>query len=178
MNDLVLLAALLGGPAYGYALKKTAGFIFGSGALHNNVIYPSLKKFVHKGWVAQKAVPGERGQQRKQYRLTASGKKFLFEEIAKFTDRDAAHEGAFLFRLAFFDSIPPEARTLIIGARKAFLTARLAEFLQLLEQAPAGSFPKMALDRIMSRAEDELGWIDQIERSIGAKSGRKPAADG
>jgi hypothetical protein len=29
MNDLILLAALMGGPAYGYAVKKTAGLIFG-----------------------------------------------------------------------------------------------------------------------------------------------------
>ena len=65
MNDLVLLAAMLAGPAYGYALKRTAGLIFGAGAMHNNVIYPALKKFVHNGWVSQLSVPGDRGHQRK-----------------------------------------------------------------------------------------------------------------
>jgi hypothetical protein len=62
MTDLVLLSALLGGPAYGYALKRTAGLIFGNGVLHNNVVYPLLKKFVASGWVEQTTVPGDRGQ--------------------------------------------------------------------------------------------------------------------
>jgi DNA-binding PadR family transcriptional regulator len=53
MNDLVLLAALLRQPAYGYALKKIAGLIFGNGAMHNNVVYPLLKKFTQNGWVEQ-----------------------------------------------------------------------------------------------------------------------------
>jgi hypothetical protein len=40
-------------------LKKTEGLIFG-GAMHNNVIYPSLKRFVRNGWVEQSTVPGDR----------------------------------------------------------------------------------------------------------------------
>jgi DNA-binding PadR family transcriptional regulator len=171
MYDLVLLAALLAGPAYGYALKRTAGFIFGSGALHNNVIYPALKRFVDNRWVAQTAVPGERGQQRKQYRLTAAGKKYLFGEIAKFTDRDAADEGAFLLRVALFDALPPKARDKINAARKSFLSARAAELAQLRHGAPPGSFGMMALDRVINRVEDELRWIDDLETAIRAKTG-------
>ena len=88
--DLILLAALLRGPAYGYALKKTAGFIFGGSALHNNVVYPSLKKFMRNGWVQQTAVPGERGQQRKQYRITRAGRQQLLAQLGSFGDREAA----------------------------------------------------------------------------------------
>jgi DNA-binding PadR family transcriptional regulator len=170
MYDLVLLAALLAGPAYGYALKRTAGFIFGSGTLHNNVIYPALKKFVRNGWVAQTAVPGDRGQQRKQYRLTAAGKKYLFGEIRKFTDRDAADEGAFLFRVALFAAMPQNTRRTIIAARKSFLSRRAAELSQLREPAPPGSFGMMAVDRVISRVEDELRWIDQLEQALRSQS--------
>jgi len=82
MNELVLLAALLKGPAYGYALKKTAGLIFGSKALHSNLVYPSLKKFVKNGWVEQtNKTQGERGQERKQYRITAAGTQHLLERL-------------------------------------------------------------------------------------------------
>src|SRR5580693_5706533 len=102
MTDLVLLTALLSGPAYGYALKRTAGLIFGSGVLHNNVVYPLLKKFVESGWVEQSSVPGDRGQQRKQYRITAAGRKYLLERIANFGEREACDDGAFLFRVALF----------------------------------------------------------------------------
>src|SRR6516162_9816350 len=101
MYDLVLLTALLGGPAYGYALKKTAGLIFGDGELHNNVIYPSLKKFVRNGWVGQSSVPGDRGQQRKQYRITAFGRRYLLEQVGKFGD----HEGGDSILLPLLPSI-------------------------------------------------------------------------
>src|SRR3974390_742137 len=110
MYDLVLLTPLLGGPAYGYALTKTAGLIFGGGEMHNNVIYPSLKKFVRNGWVEQSSVPGDRGQQRKQYRLTAIGRKYLLEQVGTFEEQEASNEGAFLLRLALFDLLPPKKR--------------------------------------------------------------------
>src|ERR1700721_7627 len=114
MNDLVILTALLGGPAYGYALKKTAGLIFGNGALHNNVIYPSLKKFVQNGWVEQSRGPGDRGQQRKQYRSTAAGKKYLLGQIGTLDQHEAGDEGAFLLRVALFDVLPQGKRKGII----------------------------------------------------------------
>ena len=96
MTDLVLLTALLGGPAYGYALKRTAGLIFGNGVLHNNIVYPLLKKFVESGWVEPTTIQGDRGPQRKQYRITAVGKRYLLEQLATFGERDAANDGAFL----------------------------------------------------------------------------------
>src|SRR5437762_1550826 len=110
MNDLVLLAALLRGAAYGYALKKTAGLIFGGAAMHNNIIYPLLKKFMRNGWVIQTSVQGDRGQQRKQYRITAAGRKYLLEQLAVFGDREASDEGVFLFRVALFDVLPKAKR--------------------------------------------------------------------
>src|ERR1700721_2236193 len=74
MNDLVILTALLGGPAYGYALKKTAGLIFGNGALHNNVIYPALKKFVKTGWGDRLGWRGARGRTRSRTRSPRAGR--------------------------------------------------------------------------------------------------------
>ena len=45
MNDLLLLSMMLESPKYGYQLKKEAGFIMGQ-ALHNNLVYPSLRRFL------------------------------------------------------------------------------------------------------------------------------------
>jgi DNA-binding PadR family transcriptional regulator len=171
MNDLVLLAALLGGPAYGYALKKTAGLIFGNGQLHNNVIYPSLRKFVQNGWVEQSSVPGDRGQQRKQYRISAAGKKYLLEQVGTLDQHQASDEGAFLLRLALFDVLPQTKREAIISTRKSFLTARTAELSQLREAAQPGSFGVVALDRVRHRVRDELRWIRQIESELETNTG-------
>jgi DNA-binding PadR family transcriptional regulator len=171
MNDLVLLTALLGGPAYGYALKKTAGLIFGGGAMHNNIVYPSLKRFVRNGWVEQTTVPGDRGQERKQYRITAQGRRHLLEQVGTFGEDEARDEGAFLLRLALFDLLPAGKRRAIVAARKSFLTMRSRELSELRDAAEPTSFPNMALSRVQQRVRDELRWIRQIEAHIETAKG-------
>ena len=168
MNDLVLLATVLRSPAYGYALKKTAGLIFGSSAMHNNVVYPSLKKFMRNGWVEQTIVPGARGQQRKQYRLTAAGRRYLLEQLRTFGKREAAEEGAFILRLAFFDLLPKGKRAMIIADRKAFLVSRAEQFLELQRATAPKSFGAVALDRVSTLVRDELRWIGRLEKGLKA----------
>jgi DNA-binding PadR family transcriptional regulator len=171
MNDLVMLAALLGGPAYGYALKRTAGLIFGNSALHNNVVYPSLKRFMRNGWVEQSSVPGDRGQQRKQYRITAAGKKYLLGQLASFGEREAADDGAFLFRVAFFDALPKTKREAIVAARKSFLASRAGQLSELREMGNPRSFGSVALERVQAVVENELLWIERLEHELEAKQG-------
>lgn len=171
MNDLVLLAALLREPAYGYALKRTAGLIFGNSAMHNNVVYPALKKFVRNGWVEQKSVPGARGQQRKQYRITAAGKKYLLEQLAAFDETDAGDDGAFLFRVAFLDAIPQKKRDSIVTVRKAFLISRAQQLAELREVGQPGSFAALALERVQALVESELHWVKQLEHELQTRKG-------
>lgn len=170
MIDLILLTSLLNGPAYGYALKKTAGMIFGAGHLHNNVIYPTLNRFVRNGWVEQSTIAGERGQQRKQYRLTPAGRKHMVEQIGMFEERDAADDGAFLLRLALFGVLSAKKRENIVEKRRSFLTARAAELAQLRQMTPAGSFPEMALERVQNVVKDELQWLRQVENALETKT--------
>ncbi len=171
MNELVLLAALLRSPAYGYALKETAGLIFGSKAMHPNVVYPLLKKFMQNGWVEQSEKPGERGQTRKQYRITAAGKRYLFEQLATFNEQDATDDGAILFRVAFFDILPTETRLTIVGARRSFLRSRLEQLTQLQTQTDPKSFAGVALDRVLSVVRDELHWIGKLENQVQSNKG-------
>lgn len=166
MTDLVLLTALLGGPAYGYALKQTAGLIFGGGVVHNNLVYPLLKRFVKSGWVEQSIVPGNRGQERKQYRITEAGRKYLIEQIAAFSDREVANDGAFLLRVALFDLLPKEKREDMIAARKSFLRARVEEFSELRKSGKPRSFGAVALERTEAVVQGELQWIESLQRRI------------
>jgi DNA-binding PadR family transcriptional regulator len=167
MNELILLAALLRGPAYGYALKKTAGLIFGSRALHSNLVYPSLKRFVKNGWVEQTTkTQGERGQERKQYRITAEGTKYLLEQLSSFGGLEAAEDAAFLFRVAFFDALPSAKRTAMIAARKSFLISRARQLSELGETIEPQSFGAVALNRVRTMVADELRWIRQLERKL------------
>ncbi len=102
MNDLLLLAMLLDDPAHGYALKKRVGHITGQTDMHNNLVYPLLKRFVDSGWVSRKTVPGERGQTRERYALTSKGKQELVRRLEEFSAKDAASSEAFQLRLGLF----------------------------------------------------------------------------
>jgi len=83
MNDLLLLSLLLAGPQHGYALKKRAGFISGQPSMHNNLVYPLLRRFVENKLVKQKATAGERGQTRLMYSLTTLGRRVLDAECER-----------------------------------------------------------------------------------------------
>src|SRR5271157_4917988 len=114
MNDIIILAMMLDGPRYGYQLKREAGWVAGQGELHNNLVYPSLRRFLDEGWVTKKAVPGDRGQTRQQYALTAEGRCHLLQLIRDFSEADAASESAFRLRVGLFEVLQPEERESIL----------------------------------------------------------------
>src|SRR5579859_7708976 len=119
MNDLLLLAMMLDEAKYGYQLKREAGWMMGQEALHNNIVYPMLRRFLDEGWVSKKAVPGERGQTRQQYVLTADGRRMFFERINAFSDADASSPEAFYLRLGIFAGLAPGSREAILSRREA-----------------------------------------------------------
>jgi DNA-binding PadR family transcriptional regulator len=164
MNDLILLAALLYAPAYGYSLKKTAGLLYGGKTLHPNILYPLLKKFVQNGWVEQSSVAGERGQTRKQYQITAAGKQHLHEQLSAFSADDVRDYRAFLFRVALFGILPKQKRQEIIDARKLFLNSRVDQLPSLSKALPLDHFGILALDRGISLVQEELRWIDTLQK--------------
>ena len=124
--------------------------------MHNDVVYPSLKKFMRNGWVEQKSMQRDRGQQRKQYRITTAGRNYLLEQLGTFEEREAGDDGAFLLRAALFDVLPKSKREAIVGARKSFLTSRIVQLSKLLKATQPTSFGAVALSRVQSLIESEL----------------------
>jgi DNA-binding PadR family transcriptional regulator len=171
MNDLILLATLLRGPTYGYALKRAAGLIFGNQAMHPNIVYPLLKRFVQNDWVEQSTEPGERGQIRKQYKITAAGRRYLIDRLGTFSESEAADEYAFLFRVALFDVLPVEKRTAIAAARKAFLESRALQLRRLKAAMQPVSYGAVAFDRNRAIVASELRWIRQLELALATRKG-------
>jgi DNA-binding PadR family transcriptional regulator len=113
--------------------------------LHSNLVYPSLKMFVKNGWVEKSTkAQGERGQERKQYRITAAGTNYLLERLGSFDDLEAGDDGAFLFRVAFFDALPTAKRMATITARKSFLSSRAEQLSKLSEATEPQSFGAVA----------------------------------
>jgi DNA-binding PadR family transcriptional regulator len=172
MNDLLLLATLLGRPAHGYALKKRIAQISGHGEMHNNLVYPLLKRFVAAGWVSRRAVPGERGQTRERYALTAKGRQELLRRLAEFTKKDAASEDAFHLRVGLFAVLDAGSRERILAGREAWLTERAQKLANLTSAMSLGEWGGKVVEFLRSQAEAEKKWIVEL-RKLAAKRRQK-----
>ena len=164
MFDLIILATLFDGPKHGYQLKREAGFIFGQDDLHNNLVYPLLKKFTTKGWVTKKATPGERGQTRQQYAITALGKKSLIERLSEFDEAEAQSFEAFLIRAGMFELLDRNTRIKIIAAREAYLLKRLPKLVQLQKEMNLGIYGGEVVGFLKERIQSELAWMRRLGR--------------
>jgi DNA-binding PadR family transcriptional regulator len=163
MNDLLILSMMLGGPKYGYQLKREAGWIMGQ-AMHNNLVYPSLRRFLQEGWVSKKAVPGERGQTRLQYVLSAEGRRHLFERLSEFGEGEAASDDAFRLRVGMFPMLKPAVRENIVARREAWLQARDQTLAALQANMELGKFGGEIVRYMRKQVEMELEWIRHLRR--------------
>ena len=164
MNDLVILSMLLPGPKHGYQLKREAGIILGHQALHNNLVYPLLRRFMASKWVSRKTVPGQRGQTRNQYSLTALGRKELLARLSSFTEQDARSIDAFRLRVGLFWLLPPEVRAHIMEARERALRARMTALANITGSFSLDGYAGEVISHMRAEADSELDWIARLRK--------------
>jgi DNA-binding PadR family transcriptional regulator len=166
MNDLLLLAALLPGPQHGYALKKQVGLITGQRAMHNNLVYPLLRRFVEKSWVSKRQSAGQRGQTREIYALTSEGKQELLRRLADFPPNEVASENAFRFRVGLFGVLDPETRNRILVSRDQFLASREERLARISATVDAAPWGAEVVRFFRTQIRDERTWIASLARRV------------
>lgn len=164
MNDLLLLSALLPGPQHGYALKKQVGLISGRRELHNNLVYPLLRRFVQNGWVSRRQASGDRGQTRELYALTAKGKQELLRRLADFSEKQAISETEFHLRVGLFIVLDAAARERILAKRDAWLAARERNLALLAANVDTGPWGGEVVQFLRERVRTERKWIAALAR--------------
>jgi DNA-binding PadR family transcriptional regulator len=164
MTDLILLATLLDGPKHGYQLKKQAGMIFGQGAIHNNLVYPLLRRFTNEGWVSKKTVPGERGQNKQQYAITTAGRKALVERLSDFEDEAARSVEGFRIRVALLPLLPRETQEKILSARERALAGQDEQLAAIQKAMDLGVYPAEVVKFMREQAVGEIAWIRRLKR--------------
>ena len=164
MNDLLILATLLAGPQHGYALKKQAGLISGQPELHNNLIYPLLRRFVERAWVTRKEAAGERGQVRQMYSLTPLGRRELIRRLGEFDGTEVRSPEAFHLRVGLFETLDPSTRNQVLDKRKSFLEAREGKFANLERAMNIGRYGAEVVRFLRQQIRAELAWIDRLRR--------------
>jgi DNA-binding PadR family transcriptional regulator len=173
MNDLLILSMMLDRPKYGYQLKIEAGWITGQKGLHNNLVYPTLRRFLDEGWVSKKTVPGERGQTRQQYAITAEGRRQLIERLSEFSEGDAASENAFRLRVGLFQALRQEVREHILAGREKEVQRRDGALAALQANLDLGKFGGEIVKYMRKQIEMELEWIRHLRRIAKLNEGRR-----
>jgi DNA-binding PadR family transcriptional regulator len=97
--------------------------------LHNNTIYPLLKRFLKSGWITQRKADGD--QTRLLYALTPSGKQALADKLSDFSESDIPNPQAFRLRIGLFDQLNKPTRQRILELRDGHLAARLSRIRQI-----------------------------------------------
>ncbi|HET7209490.1 MAG TPA: PadR family transcriptional regulator [Terriglobales bacterium] len=167
MNDLFLLASLLVGPQHGYALKKQVGLISGQGEMHNNLVYPLLRRFVARGWVNKRKAPGKRGQTREVYALTSKGKQALLLRLSQFTGKEVSAENGFRLRVGMFHFLDTEASGRILAQREEWLAAREQHLARLSDSLDLGVWGGEVVRFLRDQIRAERGWISRLKRKLG-----------
>jgi DNA-binding PadR family transcriptional regulator len=164
-----VLAALLEGPKHGWALKKLAGFVYGPAGMHNNLLYPLLRKFAAEGWVRRREEAGERGQTRAVYSLTSRGAGELMRRLRQFSEKGASSASEFLIRVGLFGLLDLPARRQILSERDKWLEKKEKHFVLIHEGVKAMEKSEWGAEVscfLLRAVRAERKWIRSLERTV------------
>ena len=164
MNDLIVLATLLDGPKHGYQLKREAGFILGHGVMHNNLVYPLLRRFTAEGWVTKKRMPGERGQTRQQYAITPLGRRELVARLSEFGEADASSLSSFITRVGMFALLEEPVRNRVLQQRESYLEHREERLTTMRQNIDLGIYGEEVVRYLIEQIKSERTWIRRLNR--------------
>lgn len=161
--EILILRRLRSGPAHGYELRKrveeTTGVV-----LHNNSLYPALRRFEEAGAVTKTSEPQDGRPARLVYTLTEVGQDLLHDMLAELPAEQAAQESEFMARLGQFSLINSAERARVLASRTQAVHARLAHYRAMRELAEAGGerWGALATAELIRRHEQELAWLAEL----------------
>ena len=161
--EILILRRLRSGPAHGYELRKrveeTTGFV-----LHNNSLYPALRRFEEAGAVTKAAEPQAGRPPRLVYTLTEVGRELLHDMLAELPAEQAGDETEFLARLGQFSEINSAERAGILASRTRAVRDQLAHY-QTMHKLATGygiSWGALVTAELIRRHEQELTWLAEL----------------
>ena len=92
--DMMVLSALTGGPAHGYAIiEEIRNRSGGNFDLPEGTIYPALHRLESTGLLKSEWTESDTGRRRRTYKLTPSGRRTLTQQKAMWSRFAAAMDG-------------------------------------------------------------------------------------
>jgi DNA-binding PadR family transcriptional regulator len=160
--EILILRHLNRRPAHGYELRKRVERTVGV-TLHNNSLYPALKRFEEAGAVTRTPEPSERGRPPRQvYTLTPVGRELLHDMLADLPPEQARDDTEFLARLGQFGLLSAPERLAVLDARTRALHDRLHHFDDMHALSREDPWGAAVTSELIRRDQAELAWIDGL----------------
>ncbi|WP_433199742.1 PadR family transcriptional regulator [Dactylosporangium sp. CS-047395] len=156
--DIVILSHLQRGPVHGYELKRNVSATTAY-ALHNNTLYPALRRFEESGAVTRTAEQHEGKPPRHVYAITDLGRELLHDMLADLPAERAADEPEFLTRLGQFEHLTTDERRRVLAARTTALETQAGHMRALAEKSRDHRWGSLVVTELTDRVDRELAWI-------------------
>src|SRR5499425_1327161 len=165
--EVLLLSHLAHEPSHGYELRRKVEATTGFG-LHNNALYPALRRFEEAGAVTKTAQPQEGRPPRHVYAITDTGRELLHDMLAELPADEAGDEAEFLARVGQFELLALTERCAVLDARLAALSGRAAHLAGLEQASSDHPWGAMVVRELLRRTAAERRWITGL-RALGGE---------
>jgi len=172
--ELLILRHLSRRPAHGYELRKRVEGVTGV-TLHNNSLYPALRRFEEAGAVLKTSHPQQGRPPKLVYELTDVGRELLHDMLADLPADQAGDDTEFMTRLGQFEFLAPAERLAVIDARDAALAERQGRLAGLREKSAGQTWSNLVTAEVISRTERERSWLLRL-RELARQAVEDPAA--
>lgn len=166
----IILGILTTGCRTGYDIKKLIDVSFSHfWKMSYGQIYPALKALVEEGYAVQSATNKEGEPERKEYRITESGKKKLHEWLAVPVKDTGLHKNELLVKLFFGKEMSREQAFWHVEEHERLLEVKLKIYEQIernIKDHPDAEFWLYTLDYGKEIAKAELSWCKKTKERI------------
>src|SRR5215467_9962981 len=166
--EVLILSHLAKEPCHGYELRRRVEASTGFG-LHNNSLYPALRRFEDAGAVTKTVEPQEGGRPpRLVYVITGAGRELLHDMLADLPADQAGDEAEFLARVGQFELLAPTERCAVLDARLAALSARAVHLAGLADASRGHPWGAVVVRELTRRTASEHDWVARL-RALGGE---------
>lgn len=166
-TELLILWQLLSGPKHGYEIKKNVQEALGETfEINNNLLYPTLRRFLEMGAISKKVVESEGKPNRHVYILTDQGEEIFNQMIRDFPRKLAGSQSEFLVRVALFDRLEYNMQQEILQKRQEVLQEKLNYYRNIENTHPQNPFVIEVICFQKTQIEHELTWITNLKQQV------------
>lgn len=158
---MLILRHLSARPAHGYELRKRVEAVTGV-ELHNNSLYPALRRFEEAGAVIKTSHPQQGRPAKLVYEITEVGHALLHDMLADLPADQAGDDVEFLTRLGQFGFLGPDERLAVLDSRDEALAELLGRLTDLRHRSGGELWSSLVTDELISRTEQERRWLAEL----------------